>query len=103
MTRERCKELLPVMTAWANGEVIQCRCRHKNGSYGAWEDLRGTGAGDDPHWCSDLDYRVKPKPLEVWLVLDAADHIMCARSDAQDAFDRKPTHGRVVRMREVVE
>lgn len=59
MNRDRAKELLPIITAFANGEEIQCR----------WSDF------PDENWYSTtlipaaqdgsrpVEYRIKPKPI----------------------------------------
>jgi len=59
MTREKAKELLPIITAWANGEAIQI----KTGS--VWAEPHSPQFDCDPS-----DYRIKPKPrkpLECWV------------------------------------
>ena len=53
-------EMIEVLTAYKNGEVIQCR---KNGQR-EWKKT------SYPAWSfSDTEYRVKPKPIERWLYL----------------------------------
>lgn len=60
MTKERLKELLPVMQAWIESKPIEVRT-HPNGH---WEVYRGT--------CPDFDHelwswRIKPEPREYWV------------------------------------
>lgn len=51
MDRDTAKALLPIITAFANGEIIQC-----NASGDGWRDLT------EPTWSARTDsYRVKPK------------------------------------------
>lgn len=54
MTPQRAKELLPVITAFANGEQVEYRT-----SIGEWES---PDAGS-VLFCDNLDYRIKPKPV----------------------------------------
>ena len=61
-TPERIKELLPVITAFAEGKQIQFRHKHQEG----WEDNKfGEGLG----FYDDYDYRIKPekKVIELWV------------------------------------
>ncbi len=62
MTRERAKQLLPVIQAWANGEEIQLEV-----GPGRWVDFSGSSPAFDysgPH--EPLAFRIKPKPREWW-------------------------------------
>lgn len=52
MTRERCKELLPIMQAFADGKRIQFR----NVRSSQW--LESDFA---PTWSDELEYRIKPE------------------------------------------
>lgn len=59
MNREQAKNLLPVIQAFADGETIQVRTEK------GWEDLV------NPDFiCLPDRYRIKPEPLEVWIVVD---------------------------------
>lgn len=53
MTPQQAKELLPIITAYANGEEIQCRDRFNNS---VW--MSNTNFGFNPR-C--YEYRIKPK------------------------------------------
>lgn len=99
MTRERCKELLPVMMAFADGEAIEYRGRYANAT---WRDC------DDSAWAGDIDYRVKPKPLEVWVVVDEGGRLVAfknteaqARGFCDDSAAPSRQGYRVAKMREV--
>lgn len=62
MTRERAKELLPVIKAFAEGKIIQIL-----GNNGQWFDLKdfpGLNATFDSENC---EFRLKPEPREFWL------------------------------------
>jgi len=55
MTRERAKELAPIIQAYGEGKTIQFRC----GDSDTWEDLE---QGRNASFRYDLDYRNKPVP-----------------------------------------
>ena len=54
MDRERAKELLPVIQAFAGGKEIQAREDLIND----WHDI------DTPNWFNDSEYRIKPEPKQ---------------------------------------
>lgn len=59
MTREETIEAIKVMQAWVDGEKVQVRSLYASSD--EWHDiclLRWNFAGNQ--------YRIKPKPLEVW-------------------------------------
>ena len=56
MTREHAKELLPIITAFANGEDVE----YNDG--GKWIQLNHPSFLDEPS-----DYRIAPKPRKVWV------------------------------------
>ena len=58
MNRERAKELLPIIEAFANGEGIQ-----RKDPDGKWTPLLEENVLYD----TDTEYRIKPKPREFWL------------------------------------
>lgn len=57
MTRERAKELLPVLQAYVNGETIQVAAQNKQ----SWIDLNEVNF---EHFDSKYSYRIKPNPRE---------------------------------------
>lgn len=57
MNRERAKELLPIITAFANGETVEYRLNPKN----TWSGQAHNSYSFD----CDGDYRIKPK--EYWV------------------------------------
>ena len=95
MTREEAKTLLPIITAWANGESIQIRYGNE------WLDVDGIigAAFDRP---TD-HYRIKPKLREFWANVypDAggAVHPTKAAADANALSDRVAC----IKVREVME
>lgn len=58
MNRERAKELLPIIEAFANGEEIQ-----RKAPDGEWTALLEKNVLYD----TDTEYRIRPKPLEVFM------------------------------------
>ena len=57
MNRERAKELLPIIEAYAEGKTIQWRANE--------EDSWGDYCNFNPEL--NIDYRIKPEPKEWWL------------------------------------
>ena len=55
MTRERARELLPIMKAYSEGKDLQCKYK-TDGPTNPWVDALY------PTFSSDLTYRVKPEP-----------------------------------------
>jgi hypothetical protein len=104
MTRERCKELLPVMEAWARGETIECR---RLGSSDKWESF------GDILWLDECEYRIKPKPLEVWINVYSAGHsssdidddalAFATQQEAEQFGKRFPGYRHTIKLREVEE
>lgn len=64
-SRERIKELLPVLQAFAEGKAVQW----KDSSVGRWVDFREDSHCSGLGFHNDMEYRVKPEPVkhEVWL------------------------------------
>ena len=66
MNRDRAKELLPIFTAFANGEAVE----YKKHSGKCWHVGAHT-LSFDAHGC---EYRIKPKePREWWVCWDGDD------------------------------
>lgn len=57
MNRERARELLPIIQAFAVGEIIQGRLTDNE----SWVDLK------HPDFFTLNEYRIKPEPREFWL------------------------------------
>lgn len=97
MTRERATELAPILEAYGRGETVQV---HRSGE--VWMDLQ------DPEFTTGFTiYRIKPKPLEVWVVLitrhDLPNEAFSKREDAVSHAQGHFVEGgyRIVKMREV--
>ena len=57
MNRERAKELLPIIQAFAEGKTVQMMKGDDD-----WFDV-----GDRCEWFNALHYRIKPEPREFWI------------------------------------
>ncbi len=86
MNRERAKQLLPIIQAFADGKDIEWRM----------DDEEWYTKGD-PFWGDYFEYRIKPEPRVFWINPDAND------SDAiiYEAFN--PEHSDFIKVREVIE
>ena len=59
MNRDNYKKHRALIEQWSKGDDVEYLT-----SAGIWKQIR------DPAWCGHLQYRIKPKPLEVWILLD---------------------------------
>lgn len=84
MTRERTKELLPVLTAWSKGQDIQWTSVVNQGF--GWRDLLGGANFAD----TLLSFRIKPKPREWWLASGMIQDDSCL--NVYDNEDRANLH-----------
>lgn len=94
------KALLPVVTAFAEGKVIQ----ERNGCGDRWRDIQ---PGVTPTFFMEVEnYRVKPEPREFYINLykehSSAESTYIHNSLAQ-ATANKQVGGRTIKVREVVE
>lgn len=60
--RDYWKTLLPIITAWCDGQQIQWRWKSQQGLSNAWYDVDSTTA--TIAWGSDKDYRIKPASIK---------------------------------------
>ena len=66
MTKERAKELIPVIQAYAEGKAVQVRIA---GDGDPWQDYSGECPNfENGNW----EWRVKPEPREFWVIVDKA-------------------------------
>ena len=90
MTREHAKELLPIITAFANGEDVQFRVSDTSN----WQSREGPDFSGSPRL-----YRIAPKPRKVWVNIypddnDDCDIVAnCFRS--KEAADNAALNGRI--------
>lgn len=91
MSRERFKALLPIITAYVNGDTIEHQV-----SDGRWYEI-----ADSPSWCDPADrYRIKPKPKyrpfasveefkphrDKWFVANNGERIRATRYSSDRVF-----------------
>lgn len=62
MTREHAKQLLPIITAFAEGKKIECKF-----TSGDWVEAGDLAFDSCPEF-----YRIKPEPRRFWIVGSAA-------------------------------
>lgn len=59
MTREEAKDLLPIIQAFAEGKVIECRTKPSALSK-SWRDMNDWTEMKDITYWSNIEYRIKP-------------------------------------------
>lgn len=100
MNRERMKQLLPVMQAFAEGKEIEANVG------------RGWSKCSDPSWYNDSEYRIKPDPPRVLLRVEDETGRMYQTSwederktmqGIVEAWNKTATSGCVYRLVEYVE
>lgn len=104
MNKQRLVELLPVMQAFVNGEIIQCRVMLPRVQ---WTDCNSDG----PIWADHCDYRVKPRPVvpkERWAIYNGEnlENYWCSYLDKEKALivvKSLLTPSKLVLFREVLE
>lgn len=82
MTRDEAKKLLPVIQAFADGKDVQFygRVYGQTALGPLWHDT------DDPSFDECTQWRIKPEPLECWVVVDK-DGDKYTRHSEQDVFE----------------
>ena len=66
MNRERAKELLPIIQAFAEGKEIEASAK-SNGKAGGWVNVKTGSIFEEQFPANTMDYRIKPEPREFWL------------------------------------
>ena len=61
MTREESKAFYPILQAFAEGKVIECRTKPSALSK-SWQDMNEWTEMKEIEFCNNTEYRVKPKP-----------------------------------------
>lgn len=94
MNRERAKELLPVIRAFADGEDVYMKSAPSH----CWQ------LETEPGWCDGRKYRIKPKPREFWIVStedrsDRYPHVLSPKEKEKHFADSS----RYIKVREVIE
>lgn len=105
MNRERAKELLPIIEAFANGEEIQFRpLDWGDGREPEWSDLPEDSMLRITFPADDYEYRIKPKAREFWIVSnenrsDRYPHVLSPEEKEKHFADSS----RYIKVREVIE
>lgn len=60
MTREEAKVLLPVIQAYAEGKVVECRTKPSVLSK-SWQDMNEWTEMKEIEFCKNIEYRIKPE------------------------------------------
>jgi hypothetical protein len=77
MNREHWKELLPVITAFANGEDIEMKCS------AGWVRISNPDFSYEPDY-----YRIAPKPRKVWInEYEDGTMLLCDTKDEADSLN----------------
>lgn len=95
MTPERAKELLPVITAFAEGKPIRARLK----------DCDNWARVNYPEWINEYDYEVAPQPVEGWGLIRGNDPTtLSCLPTRDDAVSRAwgVKGARVIHWREVI-
>lgn len=85
MNRERMKELLPVMKAYAEGKTVEYRIISSPAG-ARWATT------SNPAWAEGFDYRVKKEPRTVWVLFNKNGYRMTVREDEALARSDKAEH-----------
>ena len=94
MDRESAKKLLPIITAFAEGKVVE-----RKDSDGLWVVVNNPRFNDGPE-----NYRLKPEPKEIWVNEYPLGGVRVHDSEARARTSASPCAMRVaVRYREAVE
>ena len=91
MNREKAKALLPIITAYANGETIQQFVGEGNGDNGWRADF-------NPSWSASAEhYRIKPKPRTFYGTIHADGYVACFDSaERRDkVWPARPEHAKI--------
>ena len=60
MTREEAEVLLPIIQAYAEGKVIECRTKPSVLSK-SWQDMNEWTEMKEIEFCKNIEYRIKPE------------------------------------------
>ena len=106
MNRNRARELLPIIQAFAEGKDIECREM-------GLVDQKWVGdisSSPDFGWYDHLEYRIKPEPREFLILVSVDDEGVCVfHSDQNKTASQLSkkyttvTNAEVVKVREVIE
>lgn len=94
MNKDNARDYLPLVQALAEGKVIQIRT-----DLSGWKDFEEFSFEKHAQ-----NYRIKPEPREIWVVLDGDDDgaHMAYLTEDQAIVNKRSGYG-IVRYREVIE
>ena len=78
MNKDRINELLPIIQAFAEGKCIQIKSFNGIG----WVDAPDLVFGGEPK-----DYRIKPKPIEIWCTVNSKGHCLSNQRTESDCIE----------------
>jgi len=82
MTRKRILEILPIITAFANGSDIQYRLPGSTEDWKTWNEDKTVSPFNHDHW----EFRVRPQPREYYIIYDIGQTEMKRIYPANSAF-----------------
>ena len=99
MNRNRAKELLPIITAFANGEEIQCRNQNSSESRMVFVE------NEFPRFEIEYyEFRIKPKPREFWInIYPSGVGFDCFDTEQKANLKAGSLRSECIRLREVIE
>ena len=62
MKREEAKEMLPILQAFAEGKIIECRTKPSALSK-SWQDMNNWTKMEEIEFWNNIEYRIKPEPI----------------------------------------
>lgn len=104
MNRERAKELLPILEAYANGEDIEFRGNYSLDPIGEWVSMPEDERMSMQFPRDDYEYRIKPSPREWWInIYRNTGHSHTVHSSKELAIKFADSHVKeTIKLREVL-
>jgi len=90
VNRERAKELLPVLQAYAEGKDIEFRGNYSLDPMGEWRDMPKDDSLTLTFPADDYEYRIKIKPLEVFMEITEKNGKVVGFHHTMDVMHQKP-------------
>lgn len=96
MNRERAKEMLPIIQAYAEGKKIEFFDKH----YDEWREISDSGLGVG--LVCDAIYRIKPEPRYVWLNVYGGN-VLVVPYRSKESADQNVSRARTGRIKVLIE
>lgn len=93
MTRDEAAAAARVLLAYADGQEVECRYENQ-----PWQLVHESWMKID---LANLEYRIKPKPREWWIIMSPTEHIGSVH-DSPVVGGPPPGH-KMIKVREVLE